>query len=316
VNFPAGTSYVAIAQIAARTPYWSVDNDLIFPNLENAFPSTPGNNSTAVFVNELANRAFLTVKGPSGLHARLQPFIGSNKIGYYNPAGNSSVLPGVFGLIAPTTEGTVSSIAVATTNVYTRMRRLGIQSTGANSSQVSLFNAAVQYTTGNGNRAGGFFVAMRFGIQDTAQSSTGAAFAGMQSITTPPVINTNFGNTTHTNTFGVVQMTSIANFQMFCNGTSTTPANVVDLGASFPARTTNQGYELTMFSPSVSTGTVAMTLYNINTDTYTTKVYTGASSAVPNFDQFISFRVVKNSFSVSTAPVGIGIVSIYTETDN
>ena len=45
VNFPAGTTYVAMSQIAARTPYWSVDNDLIFPNLEGGFQSAPGNNS-------------------------------------------------------------------------------------------------------------------------------------------------------------------------------------------------------------------------------------------------------------------------------
>jgi len=316
VNFPAGTTYVAMSQIAARTPYWSVDNDLIFPNLEGGFPSAPGNNSTAVFITELANRAFLATRGPSGLTSRLQPFMATNKIGFYNPGGDSTVVPGVFGMVAPGTAGTVSSQATATTNIYTRMRRIGFGTTGAASSQVSIVQNLSQLTTGDGSRSGGFWVDIRFGIQDgnTTPMSTGVAFVGMSSTNLAPTLGTNFGNTTFVNTFGIVQMSSFANWQMFCNGSSTGPA--LNLGAAFPAQTTNQGYELTMFAPATSSNTLAMTLYNINTDTYTTKVYSGGSSVVVSADTLLSWRAVKNMFSVSTAAMSLTIISIYQESDN
>ena len=65
--------------------------------------------------------------GPSGLDTTLQANLGGNKVALWMPPGSSTTVPGVFGMAALTAVGTATARTVATTNLLSRMTRLGMR---------------------------------------------------------------------------------------------------------------------------------------------------------------------------------------------
>jgi hypothetical protein len=90
-----------------------------------ADPTPPANGFLDVYAKQIAGRHMLKMIGPSGLDTALQPFLARNKVGYWNPPGNSTTTPAVFGFTGYSVVGTTTARYVATTNLFNRMRRLG-----------------------------------------------------------------------------------------------------------------------------------------------------------------------------------------------
>ena len=96
-----------------------------------------------LYAKTIAGRMMLRQLGPTGLGTTLQPFLGRNKVGYWIPPGNATTVPGVFGYTAPTAIGTATAASVATTNLFTRMRRLSyVSATTSNAYAGQRVNAA------------------------------------------------------------------------------------------------------------------------------------------------------------------------------
>lgn len=96
---------------------------LTLPDTQN--PVTPGADYGTIFMKKIAGRMMAAQIGPSGLDTTLQANLGGNKVALWMPPGGSTTVPGVFGMAALTATGTATARTVATTNLLTRMTRLG-----------------------------------------------------------------------------------------------------------------------------------------------------------------------------------------------
>lgn len=206
-------------------------------------PPLPPQGRLAVFGREVAGRMLPAFLGPSGIDSALQPLLARNKIGFWNPPGNTTAQPGGFGLAVPIAVGSAAGRPVATTNLFTRMKRMGWVSSSSPGSMMGMrFNVA-QFTTGDGSGLGGFFLVIRFGF--SAVTASMRAFVGMSASTLAPA---NVDPASLANCIGIGRRASDTNMHLFHGGT--VPQPPVDLGDGFPADTVNSDmYELALFAP-------------------------------------------------------------------
>lgn len=271
-------------------------------------PSPPAANKLTVFGKTLAGRMMLRQIGPSDLSTYIQPFLGRNKIGYWAPPGNATTVPGVFGYTAPTAIGTATAANVATTNMFTRMRRLSYVSTpGAANSYAGQRVAANQVCL-----AWGFYKIVRFGISDAISGAS--MFVGISTTNAAPSGGTEPSNLVLY--IGVGNNTTDTNLKIFYGGTSgQTP---IDLGANFPTNTTNTDvYELALFAPA-GRNIVYYEVTRLNTGHVATGTITDPTNGVimPTLNTMINYCWHWRCSGASTSAVSLDIMSDYIETDN
>lgn len=285
------------------------NGSLVLP--ENSAPSAAGAGEMKLFTRQVANRLMPAFIGPSGLDSALQPLLGRNKIGFWNPSGNSSTVPGIFGFLAPKVSGFTATVrTIAATNAFTRMKRLGYQ-TAATAGTVGEWRLnANQFTVGSSStNLGGFTYITRFGISDPAAVSGARMFRGMRVGATP----TNVEPSTLTNCIGIGHGAADTNFKLFYGGSSAqTP---IDLGADFPADTRNTDvYELALFSPPNSSD-VHYEVTRLNTGHVATGSITNSGATVlPQNDNLMAIWGYRTNNATALA-VAIDIMSEYIETD-
>ena len=183
--------------------------------------------------------------GPSGQPRCAQSLMGSSGIGWWAPPGNSTTAPGVAGLPALTwnPSGNVTARNVSTTNMFTRMKRLGIITQNPAGSICGTQIALAQSTIGGGTGLGGFFMVVRFGFTDTAAAAR--AFVGM---TASVAVPTNVEPSTLVNCIGVGKRAADTSL-VICYGGSAAQTPIA-LGANFPASTSSTDvYELILYAP-------------------------------------------------------------------
>lgn len=279
-----------------------VDVDVDFP-IQTSDPSAPADGLLTVFAKKIGGRSMLVQKGPSGLDTSFQPNLGGNKVALWMPPGNATTVPGVFGMAALTATGTATARNVATTNLLTRMTRLGYVSAATAGSLSGAREAAAKYTTGAGAGLGGFFVRYRFAPSDAAAVSGARMFVGLSSATGAP---TNVEPSTLTNVLGVCQLSTSNNLQILGAGASAgTP---VDLGANFPANGNAAAYELTMFG--APNGTVYWQVTRLDTGA----VASGTFANAPLSTVLLCHQLWRTNNAKALA-VGLDICGIYIETD-
>lgn len=274
----------------------------------NATPSAPATNNIAIFGRAIAGRAFPAFIGPSGLDSALQPLLARNKVGYWNPPGNATTVPGVFGFTAPTvTNFTATARNVATTNVFTRMRRLGYV-TAATAGAVGHWRVAqYQYTTGGASGLGGFTYIKRFGISDAALVSGARMFVGMRASSTPA----NAEPSTLTNCIGMGHGASDTTMHIYYGGSSAqTP---IDLGANFPVDTNTTPYELALFSPP-GEARVNWQVTNLATGNTASGTVTGDATVLPQESTLLAPWGYRTN-NATAAAAGLDVMSAYIETD-
>jgi hypothetical protein len=314
---PASSTDTALARFDGTTgkllqdsPVSVTDNgSLVLP--ENSLPTPADPGTMKLFTRQIANRLMPAFVGPSGLDSTLQPLLARNKVGYWNPPGNATTVPGVFGFTAPTITGfTATARNVATTNMFTRMRRLGYVTATTAGTVGHWRYAANQFTVGSSSTGlGGFTYIIRFGISDAADVAGARMCKGMRATATP----TNVEPSTLTNVICLGHGAADTNFKLFYGGTTAQPA--IDLGVNFPANTRNTDvYELALFS-SPNSGDVHYEVTRINTGHVATGTITNSGAAVlPTNTTLIAPWGYRTNNATALA-VGIDVMSAYIETD-
>ncbi|MGH7234513.1 MAG: hypothetical protein ACREF7_03670 [Candidatus Saccharimonadales bacterium] len=276
-------------------------------------PSAPASGKLDLYAKSIAGRMMTKQLGPSGVPTALQPFLARNKVGYWNPPGNAVTLPEVFGYTAPTRVGTTTAAVVATTNLFTRMRRLSLISSATAGSLSSFRVAAAQVALGDGNGNGGFYKIIRFGCSDPATVSGARQFCGVSSTTNAP---TNVEPSTLLNCVGVGHGAADTSLSVFYGGSvAQTP---IALGANFPANTlSSDAYELALFAPS-NEQCVYYEVTRINTGDVATGVIflDGAGIVLPPFTTQLTYSWNYRTNNATALSVGLDVMSDYIETDN
>lgn len=274
-------------------------------------PSAPSD-AVTIYSKNIGGRIMPKWIGPSGVDTPFQPFVGGNKIGWWNPAGNSNAVPSVLGYGALTTVGTLTARAVANTNLFSRMRRIGIVSATTGGSLASLRQAAGQIYIGDGTGFQGFFKVLRFGISDAATVAGARMFMGISSSVSAP---TNVEPSTLTNSIGIGHGAADTNLRLYYGGSAAqTP---IDLGANFPTNTLSTDmYELILFSPPNQNGVVKYRVLRLNTGHVAEGTLpTSNGTNLPATTTLLSYMWGYRTNNATALAVGVDIVSDYIETD-
>ncbi len=299
-------------------------NTLIYYQLSPQIPallfSTQPSNMTVppagtmrLYAKELAGRVLPRYIGPSGLDSFLQPIMARNKIGYWCPPGNSTVLPGVMGYTGPTTVGTTTTRNITTANQLTRMRRVGFVSSATAGSLASFRVAVAQITVGTGSGLGGFMKVTRFATSDNATVSGARMFVGVSATTTAP---SNVEPSTLLNCIGVGHGAADTNLKIYYGGSvAQTP---IDLGVNFPANTLSADvYELALYASPNSSSLVSYEVTRLNTGDVATGDLTGTSGTqLPAATTLMTYMWAYRTNNATALAVGLDIVSDYIETDS
>lgn len=239
----------------------------------NSTPSAPPAGSFKFFGKTLGNtRIMPAAMGPSGMDYTLQPAMWRQKIGSWSPPGNAATLPDVFGMSAWSAVGTATARTVATTNLLTRMRRLGYVTAATTAGTLtSIRTGAAQYSTGTGAGLGGFFASFRFAATDAAVVAGVRHFTGMSANVAAP---TNIEPSTMVNSVGVAQLSTDAT-QMYLVYGGSAAQTPIALGTGFPpfngtpGPTTGVPYDFMVWCPPNSNGVVNWQLDRLDTGTST-----------------------------------------------
>ena len=275
-----------------------------------------GSDTVKLFTKRIANRMLLATVGPSAMDACVQPATWRQKIAYWNPPGNSNVVPAVDGMNAVTGLGTATARAVATTNLFTRTRRLGYVSAATAAAFAGHFQPQAQFTTGTGAGLGGFFYSCRFGFSDAAAVAGARAFIGLSNLVAAP---TNVEPSTLTNCVGLAQLSTSSTQLYIVYGGSAAQA-AIPLGTNFPpmaAAGAANGimYDLTLFSPPNSNGVIHYYVERVGTSFVATGTLSGtAGTTTPANTTLLAHRAWRTNNATLLA-VGIDIIGVYTETD-
>jgi hypothetical protein len=278
---------------------------LVLPDTQS--PAAPAAGYGTIFMKKIAGRMAAFQIDPSGLAATLQPNLGESKVALWIPPGNSTTVPGVFGMNPLTATGTATSRSIATNNVLARMTRIGYVSSTTAGSLAGVREAVVKYTTGAGAGLGGFFARYRFGVSDASAVSGARMFIGLDaSAVTAP---SNVEPSSKTNCVGVAQISTSNNLQIvYGNSSAKTP---IDLGSNFPANSNTDAYELILFSPAA--GGIFWQVRRLNT-TYEASGSISTTDA-PTNTTLLGHQLWRCNNSAALA-VGLDVCGIYIETPN
>lgn len=286
-------------------------NFLLLP--DTLTPPLPASGNVELFGRSIANRMMIGQIGAAGLDTSLQPLMARNKVGYWNPPGNATTVPGVFGFTAPTTVGTATSRVVAITNGATRMRRIGYVSTAIAGALSEARVAVSQFSCGSGNNDGsGFFYITRFVPSNAATVAGERFFIGLRNLVTAAI---NVEPDTLVNTIGVAQLsTDATQFYLVCAGSTAQTAIPCGTGLGDPSSLSTQAFELAIFSPNSLINTFYVQVTNIFTGVTFTQTFSGNSVVVPASTVLLAHRAWKTNNATALA-VGFDVCSIYVETD-
>lgn len=283
-----------------------------------AIPSPPTTDAVVMFTKKLASRNMPAFIGPNGLDTAIQPLLARNKIGYWNPSGNSDSAPPVFGFLALKEVGTATARKVATTNLLTRMRRLAYVSSNKAGALCGGYQHAAQYTTGNGlagnSAMGGFFFVGRIGTSDASAVKGARAFIGLSSSVAAPI---NVEPNTLTNSIGLAQISTDNTQWHFVYG-GRAAQTAIPLGTALGAPTDiTTCYELSLFSPSTLDGVINYMVANLFTGVSVAGTITPTilGTQTPANTTLLAVRAWRTNNTTALA-VGLDICSFYTETDN
>lgn len=306
---PNGSSFSDAFTVARATGVMTLGAEFLLPEV--AAPVNPGAGKVTIFGRAIAGRIFPAFMGPSGLDSTLQPLLARNKVGYWNPQGNSNVLPGVFGFTKPVTTGfTATARNVAATNIFTRMRRIGFVSAETAAAVGHWRTGVSQFTLGNGAGLGGFTYIIRFGISDDAAIADARMFMGMGVGTLVP---TNIEPSTLVNVIGIGCGAADTTLSLYYGGSAAqTP---IALGANFPANTRNVDmYELALFAAPNST-TVQYEVTRLNTGDVAKGTLSGdAGTVLPAATTLLGPWGYRTNNATALA-CAIDVASAYIETD-
>ncbi len=236
----------------------------------------------------------------------LQPFFGRNKVGMWVVTGNFATAAIAFGVAGPSNQGTLTLRTVASTNLFTSTRRLGVVSGATAGNYTGQRASAFQFLRGDAAGKGGFRAVFRWGCSDAATVAGARTFVGMSATTVGAV-----DPSSTVNIIGVGTDAADSTLVIMHNDGSGTATRIA-LGANFPDHTLSaDAYELVLFC-APNTSTVGYQVTRLNTgDTASGTI----STDLPSSTTLLGPQVMRNNGATALA-VGIDLISFYIETDN
>jgi len=315
VSLGVGSKNVFISPIAAKTLIVDVNSTVKLPDGgTGSITSPPSADPVHMFSRTVANRKLIAMVDGNGSLSSVQPILARNKVGYWNPQGNATTVPGVFGITALTASGTATARTVTTGAVATMMRRIGYPSATSSGSLAGARINVAQFTAGSGSNDGsGFMLIERFVESDPASVTGRRAFAGMTSATGAP---SNVEPSSLTNAIGVGQISTDATQWYWIQGGSSAQSAVA-IGGSVgaPAGNSTTAWEIAIYAPNAVANTFYLQLTNLTTGSVATTSMSGNATVVPQSSTLLAWRHWACNNATALA-VGVDICSIYIETDN
>lgn len=267
-----------------------------------AEPAAAGSGRLLLYARSIAGRLMLKFIGPSGLDTVLQPHqvFNNQRILRASSGTTLSLLN-----MANTAVGTVSTPALASTNLRTQTARATVTSAATANAASELRAAQTLVWRGNAAGLGGFFYAVRFGESTTTALQRG--FWGLHSVT--GAIATTQDPAALTNIIGIGHGSSDVNLRIMHNDAAGV-ATQIDLGASFPANSTTALYELALFAPP-NAANVEYRVRRLDTGAEATGVL---STDLPANTTFLTRHEYMNNGG-TLAAVAFDVVAVGIETD-
>lgn len=267
-------------------------------------PATPAADKIALPAIKLGGRPMLAALVSEGAERALGASWGHAHIGMWSAAGNTALVPAVFGLPACISLGGTGSLdVIAGGTVLQSLRKSYNVSSGSSGTSCGWRSNALQFYRSTAAH-GGFFMAFRFGEWTTP--ANGRAFAGVYG-TAGALGNAN--PSTALNIIGMGYDTGETEWSIMHNDGSGT-ATKVSLGANFPCNVNTEAYDLYIWAPAgqesvwvevVRLGTAHRTTVEITTD-------------LPALDTLLAPQVWGNNGTTASAK-GMAIAHLYTEVD-
>jgi hypothetical protein len=277
-----------------------VDTDGLLIIADASVPAAPAAGNVTVFAKTLAGAAQPAFRAPTGKDSILQPYLAHNKVMLYSAHGNGTTTSAYGGPALTVTTATQRN--VATTNLFSAMRRVGSVSAATAGGSCGARTVPTQFYMG-----GGFKAVFRSGCSDAATVTGARSFVGMVSITTQ------IGNVNPSTLTSMIGLGSDAGdtnlFIMHNDGSGT--ATRIDLGANFPDHTLSTDmYELALFT-APNSGVVGYEVTRLNTGHVASGTIT---TDLPPTNTLLTPQLWRNNGATALA-VAIDIVQFYIETD-
>ena len=234
----------------------------------------------------------------------------------YYPSTLNATTATTEGFVAATQYGTAAAGTWATTNQFTRARRIALPSSATAGTAAGYRFPTASFTLGTGT-TGGFYYSCKFGISSASEAtfvSAGRTFVGLSSTATAL---TNAEPSTFINCIGVGQGAADTSWKIFWGGSAAqTP---VDLGSTnFPYVTGSRDtiYELTLYSPSSTGNIVYYTFSNLSTGDTTSGSVSGISgTALPASTTPVTPQTWRTN-NATAAAVDMSLIYLYMETES
>ena len=278
-------------------------------------PTAPSGTALSVYSKTLGGKPFLFTEASGARIALIQNSLFQKNIGLFTPGAGSTTLPPLIGsgtYTQPTTAATLTARTLATTNNFTRTKRIGFVTNTTAGRFAGVYLTGANWAIGDGSTYGGFYFAFRFGISDATLVSAPRMFLGLSSSVATP---TNVEPSTLTNIIGVGMGAADTNLKIFYGGSAAqTP---IDLGTNFPVTTsTNQGYEVIFSNAYTSNNSVSYQITNLNTGTVATGTLTAATpgTQLPASTTFLGHQLWRTN-NATAAAAGLDLGYVYCEGD-
>ncbi len=215
---------------------------------------------TKLFSDNRSSRKMMSQSGALGYPYSFQTLIAQNKIGWWFPEGNSTVVSNVN--LDHITKGSETAVNVSTVSIFTQMCRISYGTSGKPGNTAGVCHGSLQFWRGNGVKLGGFLYVAKFGC---SQAAAGVRFfCGFTTLTT------HLGNVEPSSLTNVLAFASDTNdnklYFMHNDGTGTATKDL--LSNDFSTTTAQLDmYECRIFCPS-NDSTVYYSIYNIVSGVY------------------------------------------------
>jgi hypothetical protein len=265
-------------------------------------PSAPSAGLLSLYTKSIAGRMMLKQKGPSGLDTALQPFLGGNGIVLILP-NNGANITAIGG--TSVNIGTVTTGAPSATNFKSSARHIVITSAATNPSQAGARANAAMVVRGDAAQVGGFFAVFTFSVSTTVVNQR--LFTGLLGAAGVPSASIVPGSML--DALGVGWDSGDANLSIIHNDASGA-ATKINLGASFPANSTSNVYELVLFCPANGSA-VEYRVTKLNDGTQATGTI---SSNMPGSTTALGWHAFLNNGATANT-VALQLYKVYIETD-
>ncbi|MBW7921924.1 MAG: DUF2793 domain-containing protein [Rubellimicrobium sp.] len=298
---PDGSTFFDAIRIDRTSGQVELPQPTVLPGLAAAPPPPPAGKA-AIYARSRAGAPWIDVMRPSGRDFPLQPHFGVNRIANWSPSTgttiNSEGLP-------ITSVGTVSTPALAATNLATSMRRWRLTSAAVVDSVADQRSAGWACWRGNAAGLGGWTFVTRLSL--TTLQATGMGFFGLYGSTA--ALATTLTLAAVVNCIGIgFQRGTHTRWQLVANDGTGAPTQT-DMGASFAIAT---GGVLTLYIAAPPNGS---SVWVRVVDEVSGAVFEQEISAdLPAATQFLSPRLFLNT-GATAAAVAYDCAGVYVETD-